>query len=524
MVKLSKQSYLDKMRGCWLGKAIGGTLGTPFEPTRGVFDVDFYTSDLENGMLPNDDLDLQLVWLNAAERYGCSVSAEKLSEYWILGIVPNWAEYGVGKSNLRLGINAPASGKFNNKYKDSNGAWIRSEIWACLAPGHPEIAVKYAYEDASVDHADEGVYSEIFMAALESAAFVENDRMKLIDIALSYIPSECECAKAVSKLLELYSSGIDWKQARLELLHTYPGSFGGQKYLLKAFGGSIGGESKLDEDDVPNANWGFDAPSNVALTLIGWLYAGDDFGKALCITTACGEDADCTAGSLGAILGIMMGANAIPEKWKAPIGNKIATACINNFTANIKTPATIDELVTRTANLMPAFVTKYVNIASDENELVSAFSGEELYSQPLLVINETNGTDKRYFRENIPTQCVFRGSSATLDVKITAPNGIEIAQGSDLSLDVLIENTTGYMGMPLYANIRWLMPEGISIVGGNEYSVFVNQHHCGLGRCRHTVILTVETAQKPLVNAVCEITVPGYPTKIYVPVSLVSIK
>ena len=60
-VTLSKSEYMDKMRGCWLGKSIGGTLGAPFEPTRGAFDVDYYTVDLSEGMLPNDDLDLQLV-------------------------------------------------------------------------------------------------------------------------------------------------------------------------------------------------------------------------------------------------------------------------------------------------------------------------------------------------------------------------------------------------------------------------------------------------------------------------------
>ena len=521
MIKISKETYLDKMRGCWLGKAIGGTLGAPFEPTRGAFDVEYYTSDLSRGMLPNDDLDLQLVWLNAAERYGSSVSAEKLAEYWMIGIAPNWAEYGVGKSNLRFGLSAPASGKYNNNYKDSNGAWIRSEIWACLAPGHPEIATKYAYEDASVDHNGEGVYSEIFMAALQSAAFVENDKMKLINIALSYIPESCECAKAVRMLLALYASGMDWKQARVELLKAHPGSFGGQKYLMHAFCGGLGGEDRLAEDDVPNANWGFDAPSNIVLTLIGWLYAGDDFGKALCVTAGCGEDADCTAGSLGATLGILMGAKAIPEKWKAPIGNKISTICINNFSTSVSVPGTIDELVARTANLMPAFLTRYVNIADSDENLISASDPEDLFCRPLHVINETNGTTHRYFRDEITSDFVFRGSSAVLDVKITVPNGINITPETSLPLNVFMENTTGYMGVPLHANIRWLIPEGISIEGGNEYSAFINQHHCGLGRNSHSVTLKVESVRNPLTNVVCEITVPGYPTKIYIPVSLI---
>ena len=159
MKYLSKEAYRDKVRGCWLGKNIGGTLGAPFEAVRSAADIEFYTHDLSVGALPNDDLDLQLAWLNACERFGTAVDAKILSEYWISAVTPNWAEYGVAKTNLRLGLEAPLSGGFENAFKDSNGAWIRSEIWACLMPGHPELAVRYAYQDAIVDHADEGVYA-----------------------------------------------------------------------------------------------------------------------------------------------------------------------------------------------------------------------------------------------------------------------------------------------------------------------------------------------------------------------------
>ena len=37
-MQLNFDNYLDKMRGCWNGKNIGGTLGAPFEGMRGVFD------------------------------------------------------------------------------------------------------------------------------------------------------------------------------------------------------------------------------------------------------------------------------------------------------------------------------------------------------------------------------------------------------------------------------------------------------------------------------------------------------
>ena len=111
-----------------------------------------------------------------------------------------WNEYGVGKINMRLGIMPPLSGEYNNaKWKTSNGAWIRSEIWACLAPGNPLLAAQFAWNDACVDHGcTEGTFAEIFTATLESAAFIEKDRNKLIQFALSMIPADCRLAKAVN--------------------------------------------------------------------------------------------------------------------------------------------------------------------------------------------------------------------------------------------------------------------------------------------------------------------------------------
>ena len=67
---INKDIYRDKVLGCWTGKNIGGTLGAPMEGQREIFDVSFYTQDLQGNPAPNDDLDLQLVWLKAIEENG----------------------------------------------------------------------------------------------------------------------------------------------------------------------------------------------------------------------------------------------------------------------------------------------------------------------------------------------------------------------------------------------------------------------------------------------------------------------
>ena len=71
----------DKLAGCWTGKNVGGVLGAPFECKRMIPNVDFYVQDLTQGPPANDDLDLQIVWLAAVERYGRNVNASILGEY-----------------------------------------------------------------------------------------------------------------------------------------------------------------------------------------------------------------------------------------------------------------------------------------------------------------------------------------------------------------------------------------------------------------------------------------------------------
>jgi len=346
MKQLTYQEYKDKVRACWLGKNIGGTLGAPLECYRGVYELDYYIHDLSIGVLPNDDLDLQLVWLNAAEKYGKNLTADILGEYWLSYVVADWSEYGAGKNNMRYGLRPPISGWYKNHNKDSCGCFIRSEIWACLAPGHPEIAVRYAYEDAICDHSEEGMYGEIFCAALQSAAFVESDREKLIEVALSFIPKDCAIAKVAATVKECYESGLDWKEARKVVLQKFPGSFG----MLKGY------KDQEPEEDVPVGNLGYDAPSNIGIMMVGWYYGEGDFSKSICISAGCCEDGDCTAGSLGATLGIIYGTGLIEEKWLKPIGDEIKTVSIDMTKGCLNIPETVTELTKRVIHLMPVFM------------------------------------------------------------------------------------------------------------------------------------------------------------------------
>ena len=103
-VTINRDELRNKIYGCWMGKNIGGTLGGPYECRREIQDVTGYTT-AKGEPLPNDDLDLQLVWLKAVQDRGpLGITNQVLGEYWLTYIPPHWNEYGICKANMRAGL------------------------------------------------------------------------------------------------------------------------------------------------------------------------------------------------------------------------------------------------------------------------------------------------------------------------------------------------------------------------------------------------------------------------------------
>jgi len=55
--------------------------------------------------------------------------------------------------------------------------------------------------------------------------------------------------------------------------------------------------------------------------LIGLLYGDGDFRKSVSLTTMCGFDTDCNAGTVGCLLGLRNGLDAIPPEWRDPLND-----------------------------------------------------------------------------------------------------------------------------------------------------------------------------------------------------------
>ncbi len=222
MATLNRQEVWRKVYACWMGKNAGGTLGAPVEGQPGPHNFEWYPL-LQEGGIPNDDLEMQLIWLDAVKRANFHISAFTLAQAWLTHIGYNWNEYGVAKRNLRWGLLPPLSGAYDNDFwNDCMGSPIRSEIWACLAPGSPRLAARFAFEDAIVDHAGgEGVWGEMFNAALESIVFVKQDLDEALDLALAFIPSDCLIANAISDTRQWWQELRDFRKVRERIAEKY---------------------------------------------------------------------------------------------------------------------------------------------------------------------------------------------------------------------------------------------------------------------------------------------------------------
>jgi ADP-ribosylglycohydrolase len=316
-MKFSPKVYRDKVFGCWAGKCLGGAIGMPFE---GVpYQPNLRQEHIYIQDVPNDDLELQLVWLVALERYGLDLNTEHLARIWVDDIKHGCDEYSMAIRNIKRGIMPPASGWEDNFFVDGMGGAIRSEIWAAVFPERPDAAGYFAANDAMVDHWGDGVWSEVFLARAESSLFADNDIVSALKFSLAALPPSTRLYKAIAAVFELYEQGCDAAEAKLIVT---------QKFYHHNF---------------------TDCVMNLTFTVYALLWGGGDFIKTILCAINCGRDTDCTAATCGSFLGICYGSQVIPNDLLDKLSPNIS---LGEFIRQIKDiPQTLPELVDRTVAL-----------------------------------------------------------------------------------------------------------------------------------------------------------------------------
>lgn len=291
MRSMTYEEYLNKVYGGWFGKCLGGAAGAPVEGVKGT--VNATMREIMDPNIPNDDLDLQLLWLEILEKKGPYLTSYDLAKGWKEQCWYPFGEYGYFLKNFARGIYPPLSGVYNNEYfHEGMGCPIRSEIWAMINPGRPDEAVRLAKIDACLDHYDDSYWAEAFLAALESMAFFESDIEKLIVDAMNYVEEDCKFKRCVNMILQSYRDGLDIQTIirKIQMDYAHP--------------------------DFTNSI------QNMGYTTLALLFGKNNMEDVINIALKCGYDTDCTCATAGAIVGIINGHDKFPDDLKNLLQDK----------------------------------------------------------------------------------------------------------------------------------------------------------------------------------------------------------
>ena len=317
----SIQDYEKQVYASVLGKTIGVYLGRPFEGwdkkrLEEIWgQIDRYVH--EDRKLPlvvaDDDLSGTFGFVRALEDSGlyADTPPEFFGKMWLDYLIEGktvlwWG--GLGHSTehtaylrLKQGVPSPRSGSIELNgpaVAEQIGAQIFCDAFGMVAPGNPALAARLARMSAEVSHDGEAVHAAALVAAMVSAAFVEKKMDKIIAAGLAQIPEKSLIARMHREIAVWVKKDRDWRKTfdRIE-----------KKYGYDTYGGNC--------HVIPNH----------AVMVLAWLYAPDDFHRALTIVNTAGWDTDCNSGNVGSVMALVVGLDRICEKYdyRTPFADRL---------------------------------------------------------------------------------------------------------------------------------------------------------------------------------------------------------
>ncbi len=326
---------LDRLHGAVTGRCVGCALGKPVEGM-GIFHGrgrieqylrnrehwplrDFFSSrDVGDGlsiscpastreriayMEPDDDIHYTLTGLGLLEGAGPEFTWRDVGRYWAQHI-PITAICTAERQAFMNLLNRSKAGsggnptpeftrRHRNPYREWIGAQIRADGLAFACAGKPQLAAEFAWRDAHWTHERNGIYGEMFIAAVEAATFVEPEPRRLIEIGLSEIPAECRLARYIRKTLEWTETCPTWQDCMEKVEAALPGMNG-----------------------VHTIN-------NALICVLSLFYGKMDNIESPAIAVMCGLDTDCNGATVGAITGAVAGRRAMRDDLAARLNDRV---------------------------------------------------------------------------------------------------------------------------------------------------------------------------------------------------------
>lgn len=333
--KVAEAELRDRLLGAWLGRCVGCNLGKPVEngdhwtvghlaeyltladayplsdyipvldPMPEGFELREWWPETTRGRITesarDDDIDYTILGLHILEEYGFDFTTANVATEWLdrLPYTQTFTAERVTYRNLAIGYEPAEAGRIDNPYREWIGAQIRADIFGYVNPGNPRAAATLAYRDAALSHTANGVYGEMWAAALVSAAFTGTVR-HAIEASLTCVPPKSRLAEAVGVVLDLHESGMSWEQARAAI-----------------------------EERYGHYSW-VHTVNNAAVVAAGLLWGEGDFTTTIGLTVQGGWDTDSNGATAGSVAGIISGASALPSHWTSPL-HDTARSAIRGF-------------------------------------------------------------------------------------------------------------------------------------------------------------------------------------------------
>ncbi|MCB0288674.1 MAG: ADP-ribosylglycohydrolase family protein [Calditrichaeota bacterium] len=326
-------SLYDRIYGGWLGRSAGCLLGKPVEKIsrEGIREIltsnqtwplsDYITArgipeellrrypwNRHSGkeslrenivcMTEDDDMNYPMINLWVLENYGRDFRSEDVAEAWLtlMPVLACFTAERVAYLNSLALLSPPQTALVNNPYREWIGAQIRADIWGWVCPGDPRRAAALAWRDARLSHVRNGIYGEMFFAALIAAAFRLDDPAQLLLEGLQYIPPGSRLAHAVSFVIDLHRREKVFEAA--------------VDHIYRRFG---------------HYHW-VHTINNAALVAAALLYGKGDFETTICSVVMGGWDTDSNGATAGSVLGTLLGARRLPGKWIDPLNDRIRSS------------------------------------------------------------------------------------------------------------------------------------------------------------------------------------------------------
>ncbi len=321
-----------KIRGAWVGRVCGCLLGKPIEGlkrdrlqrllreienipmTRYIrygelndricADCEYpyrrrtdFIDRLTDYSVSDDDTNYTAMAMKLVDYYGREFTSKDVRTLW-LDMQPKKAyctAERVAYINFVNGYEPPQSATYKNPFREYIGAQIRGDYFGFINPCDPTAAAEMAWRDAEISHVKNGIYGEMFVAAMLAAA-ASRDTLSMKEIilyGLGEIPATSRLYEALCGVLNRYDGGASLEAQIDELLRIY--------------------------DDRRGYHW-CHVISNAMIVTIALLYGNGDYSKSICLASEVGFDTDCNSATVGSVVGMRNGIEGISPVWYESIG------------------------------------------------------------------------------------------------------------------------------------------------------------------------------------------------------------